>query len=351
MLAVCVALQVWIVSTIEDPEANGSKEGNARNTSTNKERLDALPNTPGVGSPVVVREKPGVPDVKLDAAGIELVETGTTTIPHFPRQIHLPSSSASPAATPLSSTPGEGAEVGQEQYTLLGLGVRSVSFLSIQVYVLGLYVRTSDLDKLQAAFVKHANPNGSSLIPSEKESLKNELMSPDISLEIWDKILRDTKVRSAVRIVPTRGTDFNHLRDGWVRGITGRTQELSRKGDRGWEDESFGQAMADFKSMLSGRGKAPKGSTVLLTRDESGVLGLMYESELRQLNKGGEAPGIFQQGKQTLGRLADERISRQVWLLYLGGKNVSSEGARKSIVDGVMELVERPVGTVAAQVI
>ena len=53
---------------------------------------------------------------------------------------------------------------------------------------------------------------------------------------------------------------------------------------------------------------------------------------------------------QHMGRMVDERISRQVWLGYLGGKNVSSPGAKKNIVGGVMELVERPVGTVGTQV-
>jgi hypothetical protein len=38
-------------------------------------------------------------------------------------------------------------------------------------------------------------------------------------------------------------------------------------------------------------------------------------------------------------------------LNYLAGKTVASEGARKSIVEGIMEFVERPVGTVATQVV
>lgn len=137
-----------------------------------------------------------------------------------------------------------------------------------------------------------------------------------------------------MRIVPTRGTDFNHLRDGWVRGITQRTQELSRSGAptaREYEDESFGEAMKAFQALLSGRGKAPKGSTILLTRDERGRLGVVYDHA-----------GV----KEVLGGLEDERVARQVWLGYLGGKNVSSEGARKSVVEGVGELVARPMGTV-----
>jgi len=312
------------------------------------ERCDAPPAS-GLehveGRPVVVKPKPGQPEIKLDEFGRELVPTGTSTIPFFPRNIRVPvtlihpsssSSAADPAATPVSSTPGLGAQSTEEDYTLLGLGIRTVSFLSIQVYVLGLYIRTSDLGTLQEAFIKHArsNPSSSSLIPSEREALQAALLDPAQSLQIWEKILQSTGTRSCVRIVPTRGTDFNHLRDGWVRGITARTQELSRAGAstaKEYEDESFGQAMKAFQALLSGRGKAPKGSTILLTRDESGRLGVVYDHA-----------GV----KEVLGGLEDERVARQVWLGYLGGKNVSSEGARKSVVEGVGELVARPMGTV-----
>jgi hypothetical protein len=43
-------------------------------------------------------------------------------------------------------------------------------------------------------------------------------------------------------------------------------------------------------------------------------------------------------------------VSRLLWLLYLGGQNVSSEDARKNIVEGCIHMVERPVGTVEAMV-
>lgn len=325
-----------------------------KSNSSGKQRLDAPPNSgapaPGEGLSVkIVQDKPGDPSRKIDEEGNELVATGTSTIPHFPRTIGVPSPTAEPSAQPVSAVPGQGAQDGTEEYTLLGLGIRTVSFLSIQVYVLGMYVRTSDLDKLQAAFVRHVNPLGSSLIPSEKESLRKDLMSADKSLEIWDQVLKETGVRSAVRIVPTRGTDFAHLRDGWVTGITNRTREASRitEGKSEWDEPSFGNSVGVMKQLLTGKGKAPKGSTVLLTRNERGVMHVIFEPERVMVTKDGIRE---KDASEVLGKLEDERISRQIWMGYLGGKNVSSEGARKSIVDGVMELVERPVGTLGTQV-
>jgi hypothetical protein len=161
-----------------------------------------------------------------------------------------------------------------------------------------------------------------------------------------------------------RGTDFKHLRDGWMRGVTMRTDEADRRQQQQqrverearagegriglpqpvdpseFADETFGLAMREFKNLFSGRGKAPKGSVLTLTRDSEGVFGVLYQL------KGKEGEGQF----VHIGEVRDERVSRLVWLLYLGGKNVSSEPARRNIVEGCLGIVERPVGTVEGRV-
>ncbi|KAJ4856645.1 chalcone isomerase like domain-containing protein [Trichoderma breve] len=55
--------------------------------------------------------------------------------------------------------------------------------------------------------------------------------------------------------------------------------------------------------------------------------------------------------REVMGTVEDERLSRLLWLNYLAGSKVASEPARESIIEGVMEFVERPVGTVATQVV
>ena len=52
-----------------------------------------------------------------------------------------------------------------------------------------------------------------------------------------------------------------------------------------------------------------------------------------------------------LGRVDDERVSRLVWLGYISGENPASEEARKSVVEGVIDIVERPIGTIETQVV
>ncbi|KAI4180271.1 MAG: hypothetical protein L6R41_007340 [Letrouitia leprolyta] len=81
-------------------------------------------------------------------------------------------------------------------------------------------------------------------------------------------------------------------------------------------------------------------------RGATGELGVWAEDEVPEQAEGkGERVEM-----KYLGGLKDERISRLVWLGYLGGGNVASEEARKSVVEGVMDIVERPIGTLATQI-
>ena len=275
---------------------------------------------------------PPFPDTTPTIAqqNLELVETGTSTIPHFPRTITLPENES-------TKTPALPSGIGdnESEYTLLGLGVRTVSFLGIQVYVVGIYVANTDLTALQAAFVKEAAnaESASTLIAGEKDSLRKRLMDPVDGEQIWEKVLEKSGARSVVRIVPTRNTDFPHLRDGFERGINARV-----KARAGWaEDETLGESVQTFKAMF-GRGKLAKGDVMLLERGRQGELKAWVQ---------GKKESDF----TSMGEVKDERISRLMWLNYLGGKSVASEPCRKSVVEGVMAVVERPVGTAETQVL
>ncbi|KAJ5328233.1 Chalcone isomerase [Penicillium brevicompactum] len=279
--------------------------------------------------------------------GLEQVPTGTSTIPHFPSTIRLPSSSQSQGKQPGDELPPSDGE----EYQLLGLGIRTVSFLSIQVYVVGLYIAKSDITELQTRLIRTAiHPpsdsdapitgagaeSATSLVPPERKQLKELLLDAERGDAVWSSILKDDGIRTAFRIVPTRNTDFMHLRDGWVRGITAKAK--AKAGE--FADETFGTAMNDFKAVFgSAKGKTvPKGETLVLMRDQRGALDTLFQPAA-------DKPVIW------MGRVADERVSRLVWLNYLAGKTVSSEGARKSVVDGLMSIVERPLGTVVQKVI
>jgi hypothetical protein len=288
---------------------------------------------------------------------IELVETGTSSVPHFPRTIYLPASSEDDpnASAPVAglvtaasaNSPGNPGNVAnQEEYTLVGLGIRTVSFLSIQVYVVGMYVRTADISGLQAKLIHLINPDASTLVPSEKEELKKKLLDPIASKEIWNDLLNAPGMKSAFRISPTRNTDFAHLRDGWKTGIDKRTAEarqearmLNPTAETQYDAEDFGLSMRNFMTVFAG-GKAPKGSVMILSRNQQGVLDIYFEAQPDDQNK----------AIQHLGTVNDERISRLIWINYLGGAKVSSEAARQGVVDGCISFASRPIGSVETMI-
>ena len=275
---------------------------------------------------------------------IELVETGTSSVPHFPRTIHLPASSESEAVVDASqpNAPENPGNIdNKEEYTLVGLGIRTVMW--IQVYVVGMYIRTKDISALQEKLIHHVNPIASTLVPSEKEDLKKKLLDPTESREIWAELLKVPGAKTAWRISPTRNTDFGHLRDGFVTGINKRTQE-SKQSAKGQETEfdaeDFGQSIQAFKGIFSG-GKAPKASILIMLRDQNGTMDVLFQPKPDDSGR---------KDMEKLGSIQDERISRLIWMGYLGGDKVSSEAARKGVVDGLSTFAGRPVGSVETRV-
>ncbi|KAI5298860.1 hypothetical protein KEM56_003716, partial [Ascosphaera pollenicola] len=150
--------------------------------------------------------------------GVEQVDTGNKVIPTFPKILRIPKSLGEPgtldsreAGSKVPQTPG----VELEEYQLLGTGVRCVSFLRFHVYVVGMYVATSDLQDLQKALLAtavsptpdSAGPAVTSLVPGEREGLKELLLDTEKGPERWNRIIKDSKIKTIFRIAPTRNTD------------------------------------------------------------------------------------------------------------------------------------------------
>jgi hypothetical protein len=266
-----------------------------------------------------------------DEYGREIVPTGNTTVPTFPRTLEL------------NVGASDGQEIGNGvEYTLVGTGTRTVTFVGFEVYVLGFYVATQDIAAIQQKLVKEINPIATTLVPSERDELKRRLLDPVEGEKLWQEILKDVKPRSALRIVPVRNTDFPHLRDGLVRAITGRSKTYKEE----FDDEAFGESMKEFRALFN-RGKCPAKAQLIFVRDRDGRLTMMYDEGKKKKKDAPEDEKLL----GVVGRVADERVSRALWMNYLAGKAVASEPARQSVVTGIMEFVERPVGTVAAQVV
>ncbi|KAF8887976.1 chalcone-flavanone isomerase-domain-containing protein [Gymnopilus junonius] len=137
-----------------------------------------------------------------DNAAEDLLVDPATSIP-FPKVMRVPSKVMIP---PL---------------TLVGVGVRTVSFLGVKVYSVAFYADLND--------------------PNLKISLE---MPPE---EKVVHIIRNTSC--VIRIVPTRSTSYTHLRDAFMRALQAR---LSRSIQDGAITEETAQAAASPLRTLKG---------------------------------------------------------------------------------------------------
>jgi len=189
----------------------------------------------------------------------------------FPTTLHIPSK------VPLPS------------FTLVGVGVRTVSFLGIKVYSIGLY---ADLGNSNLNFPKTATPE-----------------------EKIDHIARTTAC--VLRIIPTRSTSYSHLRDGFMRALLGRLAWCKKQGLLTFEEEqSIQSPLRTFKSMfptttlpkhepldilITGPSAKPR---AVIVRDLGAVQSDWIARELILAYFEGE--GLSQKFKQSVfGRLAD----------------------------------------------
>lgn len=289
-------------------------------------------------------QTPARTEISINRSGeLDGVPTGTSTVPFFPHTLWLPRNGAPHDRNSSALPAGLGALDTNEEYHLLGLGIRTVSFLGIQVYVVGIYVASSDLARLQESMVRAiAMPGATTLTERERGDLSRLLADAKGSEQIWGTILKRDGIKSILRIVPTRNSGFGHLRDGWLKGITARGKKEN------FNDEDFEIALGNFKSIFGGTGikGLEIGKALLLARGGDGVLRVCLEKADAQFGASGNGDAMA-----LMGVVEDERISRLLWLGYLAGGTVASEEARRSVVDGVLNLVGRPTGTVETRVI
>lgn len=350
-IAVCTAIMVGVIKLDPFGLEQASKKDDNNKATDKAMKLDGPEGFPGGGGLSVIRVE--------GQDGVDQVATGSSTIPHFPSTIKLPKK-LDVSEMKVGDEP-QSAE-GEEEYQLIGLGIRAVTFFRVHVYVVGMYIARADISELQQRLVRTAlNPpadqsmvtdvpagiNATSLVPAERQQLKELLLDPERGDAAWTAVLKSDGLRTAFRVVPVRDTDFVHLRDGWVRGITAKTRHATAKtkeagstASNEFQDDSFGAAMDNLKAVFGGgqRRNVAKGQVLVLLRNAQGAMDALYQPDSTK-------------PMRWMGRVADERISRLIWLNYLAGKNVPSKGARDSIVDGVMGIVERPVGTLVQRVL
>lgn len=158
----------------------------------------------------------------------------------------------------------------KEPSTLIGYGIREVSFLRMQVYALGIYLAESD--KPIVAKVLHSRFLESfyekpelSLPPCEGDNEKHRfnvrsaLNDKNVSTLLVDSLL-DAGVRFSARICAIRNTDLSHLRDGFVRTIRNNPNYTKLMHGKGTEAEAE-RIVAGLDELRAVFNNAPRAKT------------------------------------------------------------------------------------------
>ncbi|BFZ57146.1 Altered inheritance of mitochondria protein 18 mitochondrial [Savitreella phatthalungensis] len=100
------------------------------------------------------------------------------------------------------------------RFELVASGTRRVTFLSIRVYNVGIYIAAEHALRVRELVRERAH--------LRNEDVKEFLLHPEHGTQAIQSI--SANVKMMVRIVPVRDTDIAHMRDGFVRGISARIE-------------------------------------------------------------------------------------------------------------------------------
>lgn len=190
-------------------------------------------------------------------------------------------------------------KIKQHDFSLVAAGTRKVTFLSISVYNIGIYIDTEDISVLNAAL--------KDLYIDSLEDLQLYLQDPMKGSNFLDRL---NDVSFSLRITPVRNTDIAHMRDGFVRGILLRYDP----------DE---QTLKAFKEFFPNPRRA-------FLKDE--VMSLtLWKNRSLDLDIDGHDYGTFQaQGEEA------KQLLRAFFGTYTSGKKVADEPLRREFIQQII---------------
>ncbi|KAF9137186.1 hypothetical protein BGX30_010478 [Mortierella sp. GBA39] len=186
---------------------------------------------------------------------------------------------------------------------LLGLGVRKITFLKVQVYVVGLYAKASDLDDHNSRF---------RALPEVQKFQRTDAVSSDAAF----RAIVQNPIELVLRIAPVRNTNGPHLRDGFTRNLT---QALKHQNLDDFENEEAMKGIIEFKNLFP-KGKILAGQALLFRKSPDGSMSIELDGEV-------------------LGETRNAWLIESFFLGYLHGVNPISGKARDSIAQGIQDLL------------
>ncbi|SCZ96317.1 BZ3500_MvSof-1268-A1-R1_Chr8-2g10113 [Microbotryum saponariae] len=202
---------------------------------------------------------------------------------------------------------------------LVGTGVRTVSFLNVQVYTAAFYVEEKLLQRLAQVSGGWKDYSPSDLLPPFGDGQEGKGANP--SGEKLIAALLD-EADCAVIISPLRTTTLAHLRDGFSRALIARMK--LRRVTSTWSEKDGEEALESLsrlKGLFPSR-KLNKGSQ----------LSLFYRRQRREVEFWIKEPKSNKE--ERLGAFDDRFLSRELFLSYFSDDAEISKELRKSTAMG-----------------
>ncbi|CAK7891947.1 hypothetical protein CAAN1_19S00782 [[Candida] anglica] len=192
-------------------------------------------------------------------------------------------------------------------YQLLGHGTRTVTFLRIKVYGIGLYLAQQDVPKVKKVL----------------ESVDNvsEVLDNSETAEVLVGQLLDDHVRFTARICPVRNTDFTHLKDGLIKSILSHPIAKDAK-----TRDQVGEGLEQLRSVFQGhKGSVPKNHLLWIEVLQNGSVSFTYQDTKTNTRK-------------VLGQVENPSVGKILFLQYMASTQPLSDPLRKSCVQGYAQL-------------
>lgn len=146
-----------------------------------------------------------------------------------------------------------------KDFTLLGIGVRQVTFINFNAYAVALYMQSKSILNLGSRWKQEYTP-AKLLNPPESEFYISDLLKEGKSLKLVIKTARNT--------------DGPHLRNGFLKMLD--TKFKSQTDLSLLEKENVEKDLQKFKSSWPIKGTFKKGSSVVVTREENESLNIEF---------------------------------------------------------------------------
>lgn len=186
---------------------------------------------------------------------------------------------------------------------LLGLGVRTLTFLKVQVYSAGLYLKASDLDDHNSRF---------RALTEVQKFQRTDQLSADTAF----RALVQNPIEMILRIQPVRNTNGPHLRDGFTKTLTqaAKNQKLSET-----ENEEAMEGILEFKNVFP-KGKINANQALTFHKSADGSMKISLDGE-------------------ELGTIRNRWLIETFFFGYLRGDNPISGKVRDSVAEGIQNLL------------